>query len=81
MQYVVTEMGPGMGWTPDNLAASLRSPLAAIGVEVVRETGMIEGGLRGSMPTPEAYKAKFDEVGRVVRRVIKAGPPGGYKFP
>jgi hypothetical protein len=82
MRYIITEdmlEDNSLGWTPDQLAEALRHPLEAIGVEVVRQrdedAGSGRGGCHGGELLDEsAYKAKFDEVSQVVRRVVRAGP-------
>jgi hypothetical protein len=76
MKYVVTDQFQGgAGWTADTLAQALKAPMAEIGVTVERVAGHSQGGFQALGLPPQAYKTKFDEVGRVVRRVISAGAP------
>ncbi len=85
MRYVVfddTPQGKDHGWTADAFAAALRTPLAAIGVRVVRRSGLGRGlgtgGLQGGERlSANAYKAKVDKVARVVEATLSFRPPRG----
>jgi hypothetical protein len=68
------------GWPADEFADALRAPLAAIGVIVDRKRGYATtigtGELFGAESlSREAYNDKYDEVYRVVRRVLHAKRP------
>ncbi len=85
MRYVVfddTRQGKELGWTADTFAAALRTPLAAIGVRVVRQHGSGsasgKGGLQGGEHlSPNAYKAKAEKVAHVVEATLRFRPPRG----
>jgi hypothetical protein len=85
MRYMVfddTPQGKELGWTADSFAAALRTPLAVIGVRVVRRpglgSGLGTGGLQGGEHlSPNAYKAKAEKVARVVEATLSFRPPRG----
>jgi hypothetical protein len=76
MKYLVTDQFEGgAGWTADKLEQALREPLARIGVTVERIQGHTDGGFQAEGLPLAAYKAIFDEVGRVVRAVLSRSAP------
>src|SRR5271165_4536049 len=87
MRYMVfddTPQGKELGWTADSFAAALRTPLAAIGVRVVRRpglgSGLGTGGLQGGEHlSPNAYKAKAEKVARGGGH-IELPPPAGLNM-
>jgi hypothetical protein len=81
MIYVVFDdalQGNKRGWTPDRFAESLRDPLAAIGVRVLRQDGQgwapSRPGFQASGYAACAYEAKLDEVEDIVDNILKCGP-------
>ena len=85
MRYVVfddIQHGKELGWTADTFAEAIRSPLAAIGVRVVRQrgsgnhsgNGVLQGGEQLS---PNGYKAKAEKVARMVEAILKFRPRQG----
>jgi hypothetical protein len=75
MKYLVmNHFGGGSDWTPDKLAAALKTPLGQVGVNVELTRGHISGGFQAVGLSGDAYKQKYDEVGRIVRLVMSAGP-------
>jgi hypothetical protein len=63
-----------LGWTADQFAEALRSPLGAIGVRVVRQRSVGStspmGGFQVRGCTRSQYNAMLDMVDRVVNGVI-----------
>jgi hypothetical protein len=77
-RYIVFDDAPqdrGLGWTADQVADALRSPLAAIGVRVVRRHGAGPASLAASFQARGwsrcQYKNKLDTVDHVVNGVMK----------
>jgi len=81
MVYVVFDdalRGNHRGWTPDTFAETLRAPLAAIGVRIMRLHGegrMSAGdGFQASGCPADIYEAKLDQVEAIVDAVLRHGP-------
>jgi hypothetical protein len=81
MVYVVFDdvlQGNDRGWTADTFANSLRAPLAAIGVRVLRQYGQgyVSGrpGFHAAGYSAHAYEAKLDEIEDIVDGILKCGP-------
>jgi hypothetical protein len=85
LRYVVLDdaiQGNAFGWTPDTFAEALRSPLAALGVRVVRQRGAGsdsgKGGLQGGgQLSPSAFKGKAEKVARMVEATMRFRPLRG----
>jgi hypothetical protein len=64
-----------LGWTADQFAEALRSPLAAIGVRVVRQHGARSkspmAGFQARGWARSQYNAKLNTVDHVVKGVMK----------
>jgi hypothetical protein len=76
-RYIVLDDAPNdstLGWTADQFADALRSPLAAIGVRVVRQHGVASGrrpgGFQARGCSRNLYVAKLNKVGHVVDGVL-----------
>ena len=81
MVYVVFDdalRGNHRGWTPDTFAETLRAPLAAIGVRVLRNRGQgrmsARGGFQARGCSADIYEAKLDQVEAIVDGVLRRGP-------
>ena len=81
MVYVVFDdalRGNHRGWTPDTFARTLRAPLAAIGVRVMRLDGdgrmSAGGGFHAEGCPADVYEAKLDQVEAIVDGVLRRGP-------
>jgi hypothetical protein len=80
MFYVVFDdvlQGNDRGWTADNFADALRSPLAGIGVRVLRQNGLgntsNRAGFQALGYSAFTYEAKLDEVEDIVNSTLKCG--------
>jgi hypothetical protein len=62
-------------WTADNFAAALRTPLAAIGVSVVRRRGLGGTGFQAQGISAKAYNAKSEKVRQIVEGVLISRVP------
>jgi hypothetical protein len=62
-----------LGWTADQFAEALRSPLAAIGVRVVRQRGAAatSAGFQARGLPRSQYNAKLNTVGHIVNGIMK----------
>ena len=77
-RYVVFDDAPQdseLSWTADQFADALRSPLAAIGVRVIRQHGAgstsPRAGFQSRGWSRRQYNTKLDIVDRVVNGVMK----------
>jgi hypothetical protein len=77
-RYIVFDDAPQdlrLGWTADHFADALRSPLAAIGVRVVRQHGARSNspmaGFQAHGWSRSQYNAKLNAVNHVVNGVMK----------
>jgi hypothetical protein len=82
MRFVVFDdalQGNERGWMPDNFAAALRAPLAAIGVRVVRQRGSGDNSSRSGFQahgvSANVHKAKSEKVQRLVESVLTFRAP------
>jgi hypothetical protein len=57
-------------WTADDFAASLRTPLAAIGVSVVRRHGLGGTGFQAQGISAKTHNAKSEKVRHIVESVL-----------
>ena len=81
MFYVVFDdvlRGNDRGRTADMSADTLRAPLAAIGVRVLRQCGQgwvsSRPGFQAAGYSAHAYEAKLDQVEDIVDGILKCGP-------
>jgi hypothetical protein len=78
-RYIVFDDSPqdrGLGWTADQFANALRSPLAAIGVRVVRQHGAGSTSPRAGFQvrgwSRSQYNSKLNTVEHVVNGVMES---------
>ena len=59
-------------WTADNFAAALRTPLAAIGVNVVRRRGSGGTNFQAQGISAKTHNAKSEKVRHIVESVLNS---------